>query len=504
MKQTIHLILLCAVLTLSECSADRTAAWEELREQANKFYNERQFDEALAIYERAFDDADTDGRLKLRQDIIDCYLAMENAAKARSLLDDQVKAARESGNTYAEAEASFTLGDQLYRAGDHKAGYDYMHEAVRLMEHSDDEDAPSTLAYYHSRLMRYLSNEEDYAAAIEESARLVETAKQIADTASSRIYLRQAYAIGAYLYLQADSLYPPQTKKHLADSAYAAWKELLPCEKVNEEREIAAYFISSGRYPEALDVYKRYERQFVLKTQGYWSMQELVVKSGMAEVYAQMGQADSAYSLLHEAYIIKDTLHCRTAEVNAQELEAVYQNQAKTEQIGRLRLLVAVLALVLAVMITVLSGYYIRTVRRRKDKTIAAVVMDLMNTDSAPAPDSSRFSVFDATVDKGRLFSKPEVTRDVLVELMGTDSTTFSRIIKEQSGCQNLNEYLNRKRIDMACRLLLEHTDWSIDAIAQECGFRSVRTFNHVFKTLRGLPPSAYQQQAQNSDRQGL
>lgn len=375
------------------------------------------------------------------------------------------------------------------------------------MERSDDDDAPSTLAYYHTRLMRYLSNEEAYAAAIDESARLVESARQIADTASARIYLRQAYAIGAYLYLQADSLYSPQVRKHLADSAYAAWKALLPCDKVNEEREIAAYYMESGQYPQALDIYRRYENQFVLKTQGYWSLSELVLKNGMADIYAKMGLADSAYRLLSEAYVIKDTLHCRTAEVNAQELEAVYQNQAKTEQIGRLRLWVAVLSLVLAVMIAVLSGYYIRTVRRRKDKTMAEVVKDMMDAASSEEPglegdpEHRRFSTFDAAVEKGRLYAKPEVTRDVLVELMGTDSTSFSRILREQSGCQNLNDYLNRKRVDMACRLLHEHTDWSIDAIAQECGFRSVRTFNHVFKSMREVTPSAYQQQVRNPDK---
>jgi len=189
---------------------------------------------------------------------------------------------------------------------------------------------------------------------------------------------------------------------------------------------------------------------------------------------------------------------------NAQELEAVYQNQAKTEQISRLRLWVAVLAVLLAGFIGIALTMRIRIVRKRKDKTIAAVVRDMVESEerkvksdeSATAvistSEPSRFSSFDRAVSQGRLYAKPDVTRDVLVELMGVDSNTFSRIIREQSGCQNLNDYLNRKRIDYACELMQKHPNWTVETIAQDCGFLSIRTFNRVFKSLREMTPSQY------------
>ena len=108
------------------------------------------------------------------------------------------------------------------------------------------------------------------------------------------------------------------------------------------------------------------------------------------------------------------------------------------------------------------------------------------------SPSSSRFASFDAAVDQGRLYAKPEVTRDVLVELMGVDSTTFSRIIREHSGCQNLSDYLNRKRIALACQLMQEHPNWTVETFARDCGFQSTRTFYRAFSTLRGQTPSEY------------
>lgn len=508
MKQTIHLILFCAVLAASGCTAGGADDWKELREQANELYNAQQYHEALATYEQALSKADADGRLTLRQDIVDCHLALGDDTEARTLLGQLVSAAHESGNAYAEAEASFALGEQLYDAGDHKAGYDYMNEAVRLMEQSGDEQAPATLAYYHSRLMRFLGNEEQYAAAIEASERLVQAARQIADSASVRTYLRQAYAVRAYLYQRADSLYPPQVRLQQADSAYAAWRQLLPCEKLNEEDDICPYYIESGRYRQALEIYLRYE-QYVLETMGYWSAMEQLVCRNQAEAYGRMGMPDSAYNRLMNAYEICDTLHARQAEANAQELEAVYQNQRKSEQIGRLRLWVNILGGLLAVLSVVTLVIRMRRLREQKNLAIVKMAKEMVAPPSSPEEDTidpnietieapsgvawraARFAAFDRTVEQGRLYTQSDLSREILADLMGVDRTTFSRIIQEQSGCKNLRDYLNQKRMRLAEELLCQHPDYTIEAIARDCGL-GLTTFKRLCKEMHGMSPSDY------------
>ena len=232
-------------------------------------------------------------------------------------------------------------------------------------------------------------------------------------------------------------------------------------------------------------------------------MDEEEAKLNIADIYARIGDSAQALRLTKEAYAINDSMQVLLAVSNAQELEAVYQNQTKTEKISHLRLWVAILAFILAIIVAVLLSYRIRIVRKRKDKTIAAVVRDMVEhkeekeksetPDAAtPASEQTRFSAFDAVVNQGHLYAKPDVTRDVLVELMGVDSNTFSRIIREQSGCQNLNDYLNRKRIDYACLLMQQHPNYTVETIAQDCGFLSIRTFNRVFKSIREITPSQY------------
>lgn len=489
------IITFLSVLAITGCTVKESAGWEEHRKQANNLYNEQKFDEALTIYEQALEKADADGRLKLRQDIIDCHLAVGHDHEARQMMLSLMQDAASQGNRYVEAETKFALGEQLCQAGDKATGYPYMHEAVRLMSSCKDSDAPYTLTFYHYRLMKRAAEDEDWPCAIAESKLTEQVWRTLSDTARAERLLRPALALRAYFYLKTDS-----TAK--ADETYRQWQQHLPCSIV-EEYHINYYLTERGRYQEALDIYRRYEA-YTLKEKGYWSMDEEEAKLNIADIYARIGDSAQALRLTKETYAINDSMQVLLAASNAQELEAVYQNQAKTEQISRLRLWVAILAVLLAVFIGFALTMRIRIVRKRKDKTIAAVVRDMVESEerkviseesatvSASTSEPSRFTSFDTAVDQGRLYAKPEVTRDVLVELMGVDSNTFSRIIREQSGCQNLNDYLNRKRIALACQLMQEHPNWTVETIAQDCGFLSIRTFNRVFRSLRETTPSQY------------
>ena len=488
------IITFLSVLAITGCTVKESAGWEEHREQANNLYNEQKFDEALTIYEQALEKADADRRLKLRQDIIDCHLAVGHDHEARQMMLSLMQDAASQGNRYVEAETKFALGEQLCQAGDKATGYPYMHEAVRLMSSCKDSDAPYTLTFYHYRLMKRAAEDEDWSRAIAESKLTEQVWRTLSDTARAERLLRPALALRAYFYLKTDS-----TAK--ADETYRQWRQHLPCSIV-EEYHINYYLTERGRYQEALDIYRRYEA-YTLKEKGYWSMDEEEAKLNIADIYARIGDSAQALRLTKEAYAINDSMQVLLAVSNAQELEAVYQNQAKTEKISHLRLWVAILAFILAIIVAVLLSYRIRIVRKRKDKTIAAVVRDMVEhkeekeksetPDAAtPASEQTRFSAFDAVVNQGHLYAKPDVTRDVLVELMGVDSNTFSRIIREQSGCQNLNDYLNRKRIDYACLLMQQHPNYTVETIAQDCGFLSIRTFNRVFKSIREITPSQY------------
>ena len=193
--------VMLTIVTLASCGGgSHPDGWQDLREQANSLYNEQQYDKALPLYEQALAKADADGQLKLRQDIIDCHLAVGHDHEARQMMLALMQDAASQGNRYVEAETKFALGEQLCQAGDKAAGYPYMHEAVGLMSQCKDSDAPYTLTFYHDRLMKRAAEDEDYPRAIAESKLTEQVWRTLSDTARAERLLRPALALRAYIY----------------------------------------------------------------------------------------------------------------------------------------------------------------------------------------------------------------------------------------------------------------------------------------------------------------
>lgn len=70
----------------------------------------------------------------------------------------------------------------------------------------------------------------------------------------------------------------------------------------------------------------------------------------------------------------------------------------------------------------------------------------------------------------------------------------LSRYFKQCTGV-NFADYVNRYRVNQAC-YLLRNTDRSVLQTALECGYEHLRSFNRNFKTIVGLSPTEYRDQA--------
>lgn len=90
-----------------------------------------------------------------------------------------------------------------------------------------------------------------------------------------------------------------------------------------------------------------------------------------------------------------------------------------------------------------------------------------------------------------RLFRKPKISRDELIALLGVDKSTFVSLLMVFSG-KPFNRYINDMRLDYAASLLRKNTNFSVEAIAIDCGIPVRQTFYRLFTEKFGLSPAEY------------
>lgn len=93
----------------------------------------------------------------------------------------------------------------------------------------------------------------------------------------------------------------------------------------------------------------------------------------------------------------------------------------------------------------------------------------------------------------------PDFSIERLAELCGSKVRYVSQVINEKG--DNFKTLINTRRIHKACRSLAESANLTIEAMANNVGFRSPNAFRASFKRVTGLSPSQY---IQMSKQQGI
>lgn len=91
-----------------------------------------------------------------------------------------------------------------------------------------------------------------------------------------------------------------------------------------------------------------------------------------------------------------------------------------------------------------------------------------------------------------QLFLNPRLNRDDLLRIAGINKNDFGTLIQNHAGASNLNNYLNRLRVEYSVRHIKENKNYSIEAIAREAGFNSRATFYRAFYKQFGMTPTEY------------
>jgi AraC-like DNA-binding protein len=107
-------------------------------------------------------------------------------------------------------------------------------------------------------------------------------------------------------------------------------------------------------------------------------------------------------------------------------------------------------------------------------------------------------------MDDERPYLAADLTLSKLCDQLKVSRTNLSYCINLMSK-KNFNEFTNQYRVQTAIRLLEEKgSQYSIDAISAEAGFRDRSTFYRAFKKETGYAPSEYMKAVAGTDAKGL
>lgn len=97
------------------------------------------------------------------------------------------------------------------------------------------------------------------------------------------------------------------------------------------------------------------------------------------------------------------------------------------------------------------------------------------------------------------LYLDPLLKLDTLAAKLKLTERAISNLLNQHIG-KNFNDFVNEYRVEAAKIKLADpgFDQYTIAAIAYECGFNSLATFQRCFKQFAGITPSQYLQQRKN------
>jgi len=507
---------------------ERKAApeWRLDLAEGDMHYNARRYLTALTYYNKV------DGReeisdsthiqLIILKRMMDCYDELLDSDHLVRTLMRLRNLAERNHNKAFEAMTYFTSGKWHHTNGQKKLGYTYCQDAMEMMKSSDYPSKHVELRNFYGEMVKMYARDGRYDDALHMSrlqeAETMYPSPIIIKKANER-GLRQTFAIRASMLAKAGRMAE-------ATQAYESWKNTTGGND-SDNKEIYDYLRLSNKDEEALDIVTRY-RDFLYRRGDTLSVRMLSVLNREALLRVEMGDYEHVPNLGSLIGTIADSINIRRSSEQMQTTYHLLKEKNESQQRAQwITILTIVLAAVLIISLVIL--YYVRYIRHRNVELIKvlngldAYRRAVINGDSPTSPevvaaleemrklklpndlssedveqpddeDRRLYVEMDKQVTRDRLFLKPGLGREDLMRLIGVDKNRFGKMMSKYSDASNTSVYINMKRVEYGAKLLLEHPEYTIAAIASECGMSNTVTFNRTFKDVYNMTPSEYRE----------
>ncbi len=290
---------------------------------------------------------------------------------------------------------------------------------------------------------------------------------------------------------------------------------------------VVPYLLLRHRWTEALRRLDAEEKQYLETGHDsidfYYSNTLLMNK---ARAYQALGQYKEAITCGMRAYALSDSLHVRMRNENAAWMSERFGNkmlalhvekqkkQLRTSKTVIIGSTTALLILVLLMVRIVRDNRLIRKKNRAASQLINELsayktqIYKMMGQQSASnggtpsdddAADREAFLRVEKRIVDDRLFLRPKLTREEAADHVGISRARFSALFSRYAN-GTFASYVNDLRLTYAAQLLMSRPNYSVEAIAQECGIPVRQTFYRLFSKKYGITPAEYRNAMSSGD----
>lgn len=469
-------------------------------------------------------------RLQALSTLVNVLQNQGKYSEAIHIAQQSIELARNLNNRVTEYELLSQLAIISYRLGQKNDAYTYLKQVINSGIKSENVRELAQVSYAYGLLINALIEDNRYEEAlntVKQRSELLERMKNMPGPPPGYIDQQKAY-----IYSKMANIYLFMGQKEKAEEAYQAFMQTDYSKRIDSGYNILPYLQKAQRHKDIL------QKVQILKS--YWkdtiNRQYRLLLEYEAKAAGALGDYRRMATCNERALVLTDSIYSRQKNSRAQELATLFkvnekelqlkEEQAKAQQ-NSLLLLGAVIFLVLLSVLIVLIYINFRRVSSRNRIAVRQInelleqreelrrlfsqaksqhevsvsenpqkeettQIKVTKTDKYSDKDYENFMCIERLVIEQQLFLQPRFGRDELLRMTGIHKNDLSSILQRYANATNLNDYINRLRVEYAIKLMKGNKNYSIEAIAGESGFNSRSTFYRAFYKEFGMTPAQY------------
>lgn len=418
--------------------------------------------------------------------------------------------ARKEGNKAAEYNILTTMAKTSFAMGERNQGYEYLDQIISDGSTSSEARVLANVSAAYGVKIVELYADDRFAEGLAEGRKrlaLIDRIDRVGGSPAGFTDQQRAYA-----YARIASCTERLGKKDEARDAYNAFMATDYAHNPIGRVYIMDYLLDSGQWKKVLEftapLYPMFEGTDTINGDYH----SLLISDGRA--HAGLGNYREGYGLIQRAAAIQDSLYMREKTTRAQELASVFAlnekeialvNEKAKSQRKHILLIAScgIAILILIILILVWRAYCIslkqqRIAAKRIDELIA---QQPLNADATPETheDYTLFADMQSKIISEALFKSSEFNRDGIAEATGLSRAKVSQLIGQFTSLSP-NEYVNKLRVEYSVKMIKEHPEWTIDAIAESCGYVRRATYYSHFNKFFGISPAQYRKEKSKNE----